>query len=106
MKTLQRGLLSGILTLALGACAWSAEIPATLDTEGANPDQAVRLLENAGLSHGEAVSQAQSLDRVELAELGRSDLEQKGGDPFTSFALILGVVVILGLLWVFTACEA
>lgn len=103
MKTLQHGLPSGILTLALGASAWSAEIPFDLDATGAGPGQAVRLLEKAGLPHDEAVARAVSMDRVELAQISRSDLEQKGG--LADIVVVGAVALILVLMWIFTVCE-
>ncbi len=98
MKMLRIGCLSGILALALGASAWGAEIPAVVDASAGNRDQAVQALEQAGLPHDAAVSQAQSMDRVELAQLGRTDLTQQGGDTIVAIAVIAAIVVLVYIL--------
>ena len=104
MKRFRHACSCGIVALALGATAtsWGAEIPADLD---AAPVNAVQVLEKAGLSHDEAVSRAETLDAVELAQLGRTDLDRKGGDAL-SFTILMAAAVILGLMWIFTVCES
>jgi hypothetical protein len=97
-------LLAVIIVMGSGASAWSAEIPSHLDASPVDPAQAADLLQQAGLPHDVAVAHADSLDPVELAQLGQSDLEQKGGDPLT-FTIVVVAVVILGLMWIFTVCE-
>ncbi len=103
MKTLRIGWVSVILALALGASAWSAEIPATLGTSGSDRTQGDQALDKAGLPHDEAVSQARSMDRVELAQLERTDLNQRGGELAT---LVMFAGICLLLMWIFTVCES
>lgn len=71
-----------------------AELPSHLDAAAAGPDQAAALLQQAGLSNDDAVARAGSLDRAELAQLSRTDLDQQGGEPVVTIAIILGILAL------------
>ncbi len=82
-----------LVTLA-ATRAFGAEIPTHLEAAPVSHDQAATLLQQAGLSHDEAVARAESLDQAELAQLSRTDLDQQGGEPFVTIAIILGILAL------------
>jgi hypothetical protein len=83
-----------LLAILATTRTFGAEIPSHLDASPVDPAQAAALLEQAGLSQDEAVARAESLDQTELAQLSRSDLDQQGGEPIVTIAIILAVLAL------------
>ena len=85
--------LSILLSLAcLPACA--SEIP-----PGLEPADRVEARLDAGTLQqvGIAPDQVQAMDRVELAQLEKTDPDQKGGDAVVTVAVIAAIVIIVYL---------
>ena len=91
MITIQRVLLLslGVVLSPLGMLAHASEIPSDLEPASAQPDS--QMLKQAGLTP----DQAKSMDRVELAEVEKTDLHQKGGDAIVTVAVIAAIVIIV-----------
>jgi hypothetical protein len=73
---------------------------ASVSSPSAAPNvSSVRALRQAGLSAPEAAKRAQTMDRVELAQLQKSDLGQQGGDPsaITILAIVGAVALVIWL---------
>ena len=83
-----------LLAILATTRTFGAEIPSHLDAPPVGHEQAAALLEQAGLSHDDAVARAESLDRAELAQLSSTDLDQQGGDAFVTIAVILGILAL------------
>ena len=89
----KRNLLFSLAVLCspLGIAVRASEIPPGLDsaTVMAQPD--ANTLAKVGL----AADQAQALDLVELAEVEKTDPNQKGGDAIVTVVVIAAIVVLV-----------
>ncbi len=83
-----------LLAILATTRTFGAEIPSHLEASTVDPARAAVLLQQAGLSQEEALTRAESLDRAELAQLPRTELDQQGGDAFTTIAIILGILAL------------
>lgn len=92
MTTHRRILLSlAALISPLAMSARASEIPAGLESATASTQPNAQTLEKVGLTP----DQAQSMDRVELAQVEKTDLNQKGGDAIVTVAVIAAIVIIV-----------
>ena len=83
-----------LLAILATTRTFGAEIPSHLDASTVGPAQAASLFQQVGLSHDDAVARAGSLDQAELAQLSRTDLDQQGGEPIVTIAIILGILAL------------
>ncbi len=80
-----------VLFSPLAMTARASEIPPGLDHATVTIQPDVKSLEKVGLTP----DQAQALDRVELAEVEKTDPNQKGGDAIVTVAVIAAIVVLV-----------
>ena len=80
-----------VLSVLFAMPARASEVPPGLEpaTVVSQPD--TRTLEHVGL----APDEAQAMDRVELAQAGKADPDQKGGDAIVTVAVIAAIVILV-----------
>lgn len=90
MKNWTRNALVALAVLGSPLCplALAGEIPADLGRD-------VQISEKTGQGSGVEVG---ALDRVELAELSKSDPSQKGGDVVSVVVLVAAILILLIIL--------
>ena len=93
MTTLrQRILLSfAVLPSFLAMPVLASEIPSGLEPATVKAGLDVQALEKMGLTP----DQAQTLDGVELAQVEKTDPNQKGGDAIVTVAVIAAIVILV-----------
>ena len=93
MTTIPQRILFSLATLLspLAMSARASEIPSGMETATVAPQPSERALEQVGLTP----DQAQALDRVELAQVEKTDPNQKGGDAIVAVAVIAAIVIIV-----------
>lgn len=98
-KALSVLLVPALVAYALPRSGSAAVIPHDLDNASMRADDSASApasrLRAAGLSAAESGARARSLDAVEVAQLDRADLRQRGGDVLIPILAAVGLIAII-----------